>query len=146
MKWKLLPLFLITTLLFPLPLSAANKSYKQASFPKYLPSLGDSVFPSSPNKPEGSTLIHQNFVVKGQNMDLFAKQYMKELRVREWKIKHYQRKNLGGNQASLVINGAHPLGYELRLSSSTVATKNRDVKLKLILKKNLKIKRVNSAR
>src|SRR3990167_3254870 len=108
MKLKLLPLFLITSLLFSLPLYAANKSYKQADFPKYLPALGDSVFPSSTNKPEGSTLIHQNFVIKGQNMDLYAKQYMKELRLREWKIKYYQRKNLGNNQAALVINGAHP--------------------------------------
>lgn len=146
MKFKLLPLFLITSLLFSSTLYAANKTYKQADFPKYLPSLGDAVFPTSANKAEGSTLINQNFVIKGQNMDLFAKQYMKELRVREWKIKYYQRKNLGDNQASLVINGAHPLGYDLRLSFTTVATKNRDVKLKLILKKNVKIKRVNSAR
>jgi len=146
MKLKLLPLFLITALLFSLPLYAANKAYKQAGFPKYLPALGDSVFPSSTNKPEGSTLIHQNYVIKGQNMDLYAKQYMKELRLREWKIKYYQRKNLGNNQAALVINSEHPLGYDLRLSFTTVATKNRDVKLKLILKKNVKIKRVNSAR
>ncbi|MBI4970497.1 MAG: hypothetical protein HZC17_01465 [Candidatus Omnitrophica bacterium] len=143
---KTISLLLLIILLITSPALAAISSFKQAEFPKYLPSLGDSAVPVSTNGAVGSMLIHQNYVVKGQNLDLYAKQYMKELRAREWKVRQYIRKSLGNGKANLIISAVHPMEYDLRLVLTNAGLKGQDFRLQLILKKSTKIKRVTPVR
>lgn len=128
--------FIISSFLLINPALAETTAYKPAEFPALLPSLGAAALPASPNNAGGDVLIHQNFWVKDQNVDLFTKQYLKDLRSKDWQIEKYLRQPKGRGETTLMLAASHSEGYELRLVIVDLPQKSEaGLKVKVVLRK-----------